>query len=206
MTGQKRLPIGFLSGLDGRHVLLQSLHNPWVIQGRGAIVRIEVHGLSPSSKGGTPVVAGAGYSSFSRSLLRARTGCYRGRHPIRARKSERLKEGGSEAPLEMAIDVITKRWLQQHSIPHDKLIIERELVHTVDPSILVKNRFAIAASRAIRIFVEDDLFKAKKLASICEIVFLFDHPYNSAEMSELPNNIVRVSSWFEIYQYMRQHL
>ena len=101
---------------------------------------------------------------------------------------------------------MTRRWLAQHGIPHDRLYIEKGNVHTTDPRLLVWNRFTVSERKEIRLFVEDDLFKAKKLAAICEIVFLFDQPYNKAGEGELPNNVVRVGSWYEVYQYVRQNV
>lgn len=49
----------------------------------------------------------------------------------------------------------------------------------------------------ISFFVEDETEKAKKLAQICDIVFLIDQPYNQ---EELPENIIRVTSWERLYQ------
>jgi uncharacterized HAD superfamily protein len=103
-----------------------------------------------------------------------------------------------------AVDQLTRDWLVDHGFEFDELIVEKGNVHTVDPRFKVHNRFVISQRREIRVFVEDDLFKAKKLANICELVFLPDHPYNQA--SGLPNNIVRVHSWDEIYRYMREVL
>jgi uncharacterized HAD superfamily protein len=114
-----------------------------------------------------------------------------------------LEQGGSETALESVIDMITKRWLERHSIPHDELVIEKD---RVDGRSWAKNRINLAATRGIRIFVEDNLFNAKKLASICEIVFLVDHPYNQIPENELPNNIKRVKSWGAISDFITQNL
>ena len=105
-----------------------------------------------------------------------------------------------------AIRGITEAWLRRHNFPFDKLIIETGNIHTTEPRLLVRNRFVISERKRIRIFVEDDLFKAKKLAHICEVVFLLDHPYNQCEQSDLPNNVIRVKSWREIYEYVREVL
>jgi uncharacterized HAD superfamily protein len=98
------------------------------------------------------------------------------------------------------------------------LMIEKGNVYTLDPSIRTRNRFIESAKHEIRIFVEDDLEKAKKLALICELVFLIKHPYNRREYQvgeerpddwhmrddpELPNNVIPVNGWQEIYRYVR---
>jgi hypothetical protein len=103
-----------------------------------------------------------------------------------------------------AIRVVTIKWLRQHGIGYDKLVVERGNVHTVGPGVLTRNRFTMSERCEIRLFVEDDLFKAIKLANVCEIVFLLDHPYNRTPA--LPRNVVRVYSWKEIYEYIRQYL
>ena len=83
---------------------------------------------------------------------------------------------------------ITEKWLKENDFKYDKLIIEKES----------SNRFNMAKQRQISFFVEDELEKAKKLAQICDIVFLFNQPYNQEE--ELPDNIIRVNSWERLYQ------
>ena len=45
---------------------------------------------------------------------------------------------------------------------------------------------------------------ARKLADICEFVYLIDQPYNQA--SDIPNNIVRVNNWTGIKQHIRDNL
>lgn len=81
---------------------------------------------------------------------------------------------------------ITGKWLKEHAFEYDELIIEKK-----------NNRFNMAKQGGISFFVEDELEKAKKLAQICDIVFLFDQPYNQ---EELPDNIIRVTSWERLYQ------
>jgi uncharacterized HAD superfamily protein len=103
-----------------------------------------------------------------------------------------------------AIRALTIKWLHLHGIGYDKLVVEWGNVHTSGPGILTNNRFTQSERHEIRIFVEDDLFKAIKLASICEIVLLVDHPYNRDV--ELPRNVKRVHSWKEIHDYIREHL
>jgi len=105
-----------------------------------------------------------------------------------------------------AIKRITKQWLKKHGFPYDKLTVEQGNIHATDPGVRTNNRFVVSRRKQIRIFVEDDLFKARKLADICEIVFLLDHPYNQANEDQLPNNVVRVKDWKVVYAYIREHL
>jgi len=89
---------------------------------------------------------------------------------------------------------------------YDRLIVERGNVYVADPRAKGSNRFRIAERKEIRIFIEDDLDKARKLASICEVVYLFDQPYNRCDRGgeAIPNNIIRVSSWEEIRRSIRK--
>lgn len=103
-----------------------------------------------------------------------------------------------------AMTNITKRWLGQHGIVHDHLVVERGNVYVADPRSHGRNRFRIAEHEDIRVFVEDDLGKARKLADICDVVYLIDHPYNQTNL--LPNNIIRVKDWIEIKQHIRNNL
>jgi hypothetical protein len=115
------------------------------------------------------------------------------------------------------IDEATKWWLHKNRIKYDYLTIERGNENVADPQGHFRNRFYIARKRIIRYFVEDDIEKAKKLAYICDVVFLFKHPYNTEylnrcvecekeckrEKIELPSNVIPVSSWGEIYKSIR---
>lgn len=100
------------------------------------------------------------------------------------------------------IDIITKCWLQQYGIEYDKLTIERGSEDVSDPQGHFRNRFYISRKKKLRFFVEDDHEKASKLAYICDLVFLMEHPYNVDK--ELPDNVIRVKSWDEIYYYIRR--
>jgi uncharacterized HAD superfamily protein len=102
------------------------------------------------------------------------------------------------------IDVITRTWLKDNNIRFDKLIIEKGSEHSADPRGKFRNRFYISRKKSIRFFMEDDLEKARKLAFICEVVFLIDQPYNQCQPVELPKNIIRVKSWDEIYKSVRK--
>lgn len=100
------------------------------------------------------------------------------------------------------IDVITKHWLHSNSIQYDKLVIERGSEDISDPQGEFWNRFYVSRKRKIRFFVEDDHEKASKLAYICDIVFLMKQPYNQGK--KLPSNVLLVSSWGEIYRWIRK--
>ena len=105
---------------------------------------------------------------------------------------------------ETPIDSVTKNWLEMHGLKYHALMIEKGSEDVGDPAMQIYNRFYACRTHPKKYFVEDDLVKAKKLASICDVVFLMDQPYNRAEAEELPKNIVRVSDWKEILIQMRQ--
>lgn len=105
----------------------------------------------------------------------------------------------------LAIKRITRNWLKTNDIPFDKLYIEKGNMYVTEAGILDLNRFSIAAKKKINIFVEDDLYKAIKLSRICELVFLIDHPYNRTD-ELLPNNLIKVKDWNEIYKYLRSFM
>jgi len=105
-----------------------------------------------------------------------------------------------------AMKRVTVRWLKKYGFKYDRLIIERGNVHMADPRVVTNNRFVIAREKQIRLFVEDDLFKAKKLSAICDVVFLLAHPYNQIKDDDLPGNIVRLTSWDAIFRFIRESL
>ncbi len=78
------------------------------------------------------------------------------------------------------INRISSLWLRYYGLEHDRFIIEKGNEDTTDPRGLQKNRFQVSRRKKIRYFVEDDLEKAIKLAFICDVVFLINHPYNLA--------------------------
>jgi uncharacterized HAD superfamily protein len=104
------------------------------------------------------------------------------------------------------IRVITRRWLKREKIPFNRLTVERGNTDTLEPQVHTRNRFVISRNYRFRAFVDDDLTKARKLAHTCEIVFLFDQPYNQCDPALLPNNVLRVRSWPEIYRKIREIL
>jgi uncharacterized HAD superfamily protein len=99
---------------------------------------------------------------------------------------------------------VTINWLGANQIEYDHLVVERANVYTADPWAHAKNRFLDSIRLNARFFVEDDLYKAIKLAYICEVVFLMNHPYNQKNASELPPNIIRVESWKDIYSFIKR--
>lgn len=135
---------------------------------------------------GKPLVDRIGYSL---------SGFWRMRWPYRARRLGDWLAPGSP------IDIITRGWLDKYGFKYDALMIEKGSEDVADPAMEVHNRFYACRTHSIRYFVEDDLVKAKKLAYICDVVFLIDQPYNRC--GDLPKNIVRVSGWEEILRSIR---
>jgi len=113
----------------------------------------------------------------------------------------RVKLSGRRYGLRL-IDVITECWLVSNKIKFDKLIVERSSDDVSDPRGHFRNRFYISRQKSIRFFVEDDLEKANKLSYTCDVVFLYDQPYNAS--NQLPSNVIRVKSWYEIYQSLKK--
>lgn len=142
---------------------------------------------------------------FSSSLLILRILINLPNIPFTKRFSFRLKE----KPLE----AITIKWLKDNGIIYDEFFLEKGNDFSSDPGGNFKNRFYIARKKQIKFFVEDDLEKAKKLSYICDLVFLFSQPYNKSNKSlnkeindkrvKLPDNIIRVENWDDIYKFIR---
>jgi uncharacterized HAD superfamily protein len=104
---------------------------------------------------------------------------------------------------EQPLKQMTKEWLERYGFKFDKFIFEKGNDYSSDPRGEFNNRFYVSRMKKIRFFVEDDLEKAKKLSYICDIVFLFDQPYNR-ERTGIPTNIIPVNSWNEIYKKIRK--
>jgi len=112
------------------------------------------------------------------------------------------------------LKTITKKWLKKHGFLYDRFIFEKGNDFSSDPRGKFRNRFSIARKKKIRFFVEDDIEKATKLSYVCDVVFLFSHPYNEFHTNQpprvgqliqgLPSNVIRVRSWSEIYQEIRR--
>lgn len=110
------------------------------------------------------------------------------------------------------IDRITHVWLYKNHFQYDRLIIEKGHRNIASPNAKFVNRFNMARSHNIRFFIEDDLEKAVKMAYICDVVFLLEHPYNNlsklkkeirTSFGKLPANILPVKTWAEIYRAVR---
>ena len=86
---------------------------------------------------------------------------------------------------------ITKNWLIHHGFEHHKLIVE-------DNSKAVRQRFLDADTGNVRVFIEDDLNNALRLALSCVKVILLSTPYNQCDNKVLPPNVVRVESWEDV--------
>jgi hypothetical protein len=99
------------------------------------------------------------------------------------------------------LEVITRCWLEKNVFRYDHITIEPGSDYLSDPKAEVKNRFYISRKKKIRFFVEDDSDKASKLAYVCDIVFLLKQPYNTSR--DLPNNVIRVDSWEDLYRSVR---
>jgi uncharacterized HAD superfamily protein len=104
---------------------------------------------------------------------------------------DKIHHGASQG--RSAIEELTHAWLHRHGIRFDNVTVEVGK----SPEL---TRFALAQQGLFRVFVEDDLGNATKLARHCDLVFLVNHPYNQANGNAIPNNIIRVSDWREIYQ------
>jgi uncharacterized HAD superfamily protein len=117
---------------------------------------------------------------------------------------------------EIPLSIITREWLKRNDIKYDNFVLEKGNDNSSDPSGRVRNRFYYSREKQIRFFVEDDLEKAIKLSYVCDVVFLMSHPYNepsndldketNIERTKLPDNIVRVINWAELYKYIRKIL
>ncbi len=105
-------------------------------------------------------------------------------------------------PQRKYIEQITRLWLRGNNIKHNKLIVEKGNEDIEGPRRDNKNRFYIGRKKKIKFFVEDDLLKARKLAYICDYVFLLSHPYNIN--GYIPKNVIRVDSWKEIYKWIKE--
>jgi len=101
---------------------------------------------------------------------------------------------------------LTRIWLNKAGIPFDSLTVEKGNVYSPYPRGRVVNRFVAARRHEMRVFVEDDLAKAIRLAGICEVVFLIDQPYNQAAEADVPSNLIRVRTWPQIHQFVRENL
>jgi len=117
------------------------------------------------------------------------------------RSFEREVHGGFFFRTE-PIEHITKLWLLKHGFKYDDIMVEQCSDDISYPRGRFRNRFYESRKKCIKFFVEDDIRKAIKLAYICDVVFLLDQPYNRCTEG-VPNNVMRVNSWDEIYRKVR---
>jgi len=96
-------------------------------------------------------------------------------------------------------------------IKTNRLKFYNHLKKTIPPGLLdllnipsIGPKTAKVLYEKLRIRNIPDLEKAIKLAHICDIVILYDQPYNrNPEGREIPANIIRVKSWDEVYRVIR---
>ena len=86
------------------------------------------------------------------------------------------------------------------------LCVERGNVYVADPRSKMKNRFTVSHLKELRILIEDDVQKVRKLCQICEFVYLIAHPYNKENAESLPRNVIRVSSLNDVRLHIRDNL
>ena len=100
----------------------------------------------------------------------------------------------------------TKEWLKEKGISYNKIFFEKG---NIDRPITAfgakyKTRFYYSAKQNIKYFVEDNIYNAEKLSHICKYVFLFSHEYNKNEHIALPFNVIRVSSWKDVLDKIKE--
>lgn len=98
---------------------------------------------------------------------------------------------------------ITRIWLSANGFSPHSVLFERKNGRFARFATPMSNRFYEARKRQIRFFVEDNPENANKLAPICDVVFLLDHPYNRDDENSNLSNVLRVFSWDEIYKKIR---
>lgn len=101
------------------------------------------------------------------------------------------------------INQVSRLWLDMLGFKYDKLIVEKGNENILSKRTRIKNRIALSGRKNIKFFIEDDLEKAVKLAYICDLVYLIDHPYNQS-VEELPSNLIRVTEWIDIFRHIRK--
>lgn len=117
----------------------------------------------------------------------------------------RYKVSGEEVE-KYSIKKQTKKWLKDKGILYNKIYFEKgnidRPVSAFDTK--YKTRFFYSAIHNIKYFAEDNINNAEKLSHICKYVFLFNHEYNKNESIELPYNVIRVSSWSEVLDRIKE--
>jgi len=85
---------------------------------------------------------------------------------------------------------ITEKWLHDHSIPYQKLIMTT-----------FNDKTCHCRACGVDLFIEDSLENALSIHACGIPVLLFDAPYNRAQ---LPQGILRQHNWPEIYQTVEE--
>lgn len=93
---------------------------------------------------------------------------------------------------------LTQQWLDAHGMGQYPLVVERGNYSRSLKRFDTRGRFAAAGTGAIRVFIEDNPENANRLAQTCDLVVLFNHPYN-VDVPVL-RNVIRVDDWAKVYQ------
>jgi len=110
------------------------------------------------------------------------------------------------------IKSITRKWLKKNQIKFDKIIIDSnrdndKLIEYNRFKSLKKdfrNRYYHTKLNSYRFFIDDELPNAIKLSYTCKYVLLIDQPYNQFDHQIIPSNIIRVYSWSEIKEKIKE--
>lgn len=105
-----------------------------------------------------------------------------------------------------SINKQTRKWLKDKGIIYNKIYFEKG---NIDRPVKVfdrkyKTRFYFSAQQNIKYFVEDNIHNAERLSHICKYVFLFNNEYNKNVTKDLPYNVVRVSTWREMLNKIKE--
>lgn len=117
-----------------------------------------------------------------------------------------LKNINGERIDDYSMEMQTEKWLKDKRIEFDKIFFEKGNYDkpVKDFESKYQTRFFLAAKYNIKYFVEDNIHNAEMLSHCCKYVFLFNHEYNKNEPIELPYNVIRVSSWREVFDRIKE--
>jgi uncharacterized HAD superfamily protein len=87
------------------------------------------------------------------------------------------------------IEEVTRKWLQEHGIAYDRLILN------ATPNMYHFSKLAVCLQHGVNVMLEDHHDLARELSEFMPVI-LFDYPYNRHVQSE---NILRVNNWHEAY-------
>jgi len=106
---------------------------------------------------------------------------------------QRLSDDGAEISIVTSRPPecrgLTEAWLQEHAVPHDRLIFERH-----------KQTIAVDLDG----FIEDHRETAYLIAEEGARTAIFDYPWNQPMVTPEPGNIVRVYSWLDVCALFEQ--